>query len=193
MDLLLSAFLPGRLSEIVGSGSSGGSSLLLALLARRTMAGERAALVDWADAFDPAVASAAGADLAACLWVRCGRRLAPALQAVDLLVRCPGFSLVALDLADLPPGSDRRIAPATCLRLQRAAEGSGATLVLRTTRRVAGATAQLVVAVDGRGARWQGLPRPTRLGGLLSEIRVVRSRRLAPSGAGDRWQIEWRP
>src|SRR6266478_10173588 len=100
IDGLVDAFFSGQLNEIVGPWSSGGSSLLLAVLGRTTASGNQAALVDGADAFDPASARAAGADLSRVLWVKCGGRLRAAFTAADLLVRCPGFALVALDLGD---------------------------------------------------------------------------------------------
>src|SRR6266446_7476834 len=113
IDGLLGLFPPGRLSEIVGPRSSGASSLLLALIARITTPGSsnwggssnggQVAFVDGMDALDPASAAAAGADLSALLWVRCGGRLRVALSAADLLARCPGFALVVLDLDDLGP------------------------------------------------------------------------------------------
>src|SRR5712691_10588140 len=70
IDGLLGLFPPGRLSEIVGPRSSGGSSLLLALIARITTPGSsqrggQVAFVDGMDALDPASAAAAGADLSA--------------------------------------------------------------------------------------------------------------------------------
>src|SRR5262249_31954505 len=130
IDRLLDAFPAGRLSEIVGPWSSGASSLLLALMARTTASGHHAALVDGADAFDPASGVAAGADLSGLLWVKCGGRLRAAFSAADLLVRSPGFALVALDLGD--PLLIRRepIPPALCLRLRLAAEQSDIALVL---------------------------------------------------------------
>src|SRR5215469_8301959 len=74
LDGLLAAFLPGRLSEIVGPRSSGGGSLLLALLSRASARGGLVALVDATDALDPLTAERAGLDLRALLWVRCGGR-----------------------------------------------------------------------------------------------------------------------
>ncbi|MGH7317372.1 MAG: hypothetical protein ACREJS_14040, partial [Candidatus Rokuibacteriota bacterium] len=85
IDGLLGLFPPGRLSEVVGPRSSGGSSLLLALIARITAPGSQGggqvAFVDGMDALDPASAAAAGADLSALLWVKCGGRLRVALSA----------------------------------------------------------------------------------------------------------------
>lgn len=180
IDHLLDLLPPGQLSEIVGARSSGATSLLVALLARATAAGGLAALVDAADAFDPAGAAAAGADLSSLLWVRCGGRMDAALRAADLLARCPGFALVALDLGELRPGQRALLSPARWIRLQRAVKGSDAALVVRAPEHLAGSVAVLVLGARRMRARWLGAPRPTRLGGLMSGIQVLRSRR-APS------------
>ena len=189
LDGLLNAFPEGRLSEIVGPRSSGGGSLLLALLARAASRGGLVALVDGADAFDPETAVRAGLDLSALLWVRCGGRLQPAWSAADLLARCPGFAAVALDLGAAPVAAP----PSFGVRLQRAAAGNAAVVVVRAPRHVTGSAAALVVSVRRVRARWIGAPRRIRLGGLVSEARVLRSRvdpRLATPGRA--WLIEWR-
>jgi len=198
VDLLLDSLPPGELSEIVGPRSSGATSLLLALLARATAAGGLAALVDTTDALDPAAAAAAGADLRALLWVRCGGRLDAALRAADLLVRCPGFAVVALDLGDLPAESRSTIPPAKWLRLQRAVKGSDTVLVVRGPHHLAGPVAALVLSARKLRARWIGLPRPRRLGGLLSGVRVLRARRpvnLRGGGEGEDGEatLAWQP
>ena len=189
MDRLLGAFPPGKLSEIVGPRSSGGSSLLLALLARATAAGGQVALVDAADALDANSARASGVELSRVLWVRCGGRLQSALRAADLLARCPGFAVVALDLGEGPLTHDDGVSASLGLRLQRAVEGTAAILVLRVPHRLAGAAAALVVSLHRRRARWVGAPRPTRLAGLTSEARILRAR---SGSAPDTWAIEWR-
>ena len=56
-------FPRGQLSELVGSRSSGRTSLLLHLLAAATARGELTALVDALDMLDVESASAAGVDL----------------------------------------------------------------------------------------------------------------------------------
>lgn len=192
LDGLLNAFPEGRLSEIVGPRSSGGGSLLLALLARAASRGGLVALVDGADAFDPETAARAGLDLRALLWVRCGGRLQPAWSAADLLARCPGFAVVALDLGEGLSSRRQPVPPTAWRRLQRAVEGSGAALVLRVPRHVAGAAAALVLVAERGRARWIGSPRPTRLDGLLSRIRVLRSRAPAPLQAEGVWTLSWR-
>ena len=185
IDGLLGMFPPGRLSEIVGPRSSGASSLLLALVARIATSGNgkggQVAFVDGMDALDPLSAAAAGADLSALLWVRCGGRLRVALSAADLLARCPGFALVVLDLDDLGP-----IPASACIRLQRAVEGTGTTLIVRSERHREGSPASLVLATRRLAPQWIGLRPLTRLAGLRSEISISRSRlhSLSPLGRG---------
>jgi len=193
IDGLLGLFPPGRLSEIVGPRSSGGSSLLLALIARITTSGGQVAFVDGMDALDPASAAAAGADLSALLWVKCGGRLRIALSAADLLVRCPGFALVVLDLDELGP------MPSTAhVRLQRAVEGSDTILITRSARHREGSPASLVLATRRLAPRWMGLRPLTRLAGLRSEVSIFRSRpshTLSPPGRGQgeggHWTLDW--
>jgi hypothetical protein len=204
IDGLLGLFPPGRLSEIVGPRSSGGSSLLLALIARITASGGQVAFVDGMDALDPASAAAAGADLSALLWVKCGGRLRVALSAADLLVRCPGFALVVLDLDELGP-----MPPSAHVRLQRAVEGGDTILIARSARHREGSPASLVLATRRLAPRWMGLRPLTRLAGLRSEISIFRARphtlsplphTLSPPGRGQgeglkngegRWTLDW--
>ncbi len=204
IDGLLGLFPPGRLSEIVGPRSSGASSLLLALIARITTSGSQGggqvAFVDGMDALDPASAAAAGVDLSALLWVKCGGRLRVALSAADLLVRCPGFALVVLDLDELGP------MPASAhMRLQRAVEGGDTILITRSARHREGSPASLVLATRRLAPRWMGLRPLTRLAGLRSEVSIFRSRpshtqTLSPEGRGQgeglkgeggRWTLDW--
>ena len=204
IDGLLGLFPPGRLSEIVGPRSSGASSLLLALIARITTSGSQGggqvAFVDGMDALDPASAAAAGVDLSALLWVKCGGRLRVALSAADLLVRCPGFALVVLDLDELGP------MPASAhMRLQRGVEGGDTILITRSARHREGSPASLVLATRRLAPRWMGLRPLTRLAGLRSEVSIFRSRpshthTLSPEGRrqgeglkgeGGRWTLDW--
>ncbi|HXA97301.1 MAG TPA: hypothetical protein VN323_17190 [Candidatus Dormibacteraeota bacterium] len=194
IDDLLGSFPPGRLSEIVGPRSSGASSLLLALVARVTGSGGQVAFVDGMDALDPASAAAAGVDLSALLWVKCGARLRPALSAADLLARCPGFALVVLDLDELGP------VPASAhIRLQRAVESSDTILIVRSARHREGSPAALVVGARRVAPRWTGLRPLTRLAGMRSELSILRSRpshavsparAVSPRGEG-RWTLDW--
>src|SRR5262245_21900434 len=192
VDLLLGAFSPRTLSEIVGPWSSGSSSLLLALISRVTTSGGCVAVVDAGDAFDPASAAAAGTNLSNVLWAQCGGRLDAAWKTADLLVRCPGFRLVTFDIGDRSLLDRNPGASARCRRLQRAVEQSDAALVLRVPRPLAGTAAALVVSMRRREARWIGVPRPTRFTGLVSEVQILRARAGSrPAREGQCVEIEW--
>jgi RecA/RadA recombinase len=170
IDALLERGFPrGRLSEIAGPASSGRTSLALALLAQTTGAGEVAALVDGADAFDPASARAAGTQLERVLWVR-----APgtneALRSTERLLEAHGFALVLLDLAV----ANLRMAPATAPRLARTAASTGAALVVVTAQRAMGTAAE--VAIELAPAKPQFSGTPALLEGLEIEALLVRHR-----------------
>jgi recombination protein RecA len=157
----------GRLSELAGPLSSGRTSLALSLLAGATRRGEIVAVVDGADAFDPASAQAAGVHLDRLLWVR-PPRLREALRSSERLLEAHGFALVLLD----PP--DEPIAPAAWLRLARAAAATGTALVTLSTRRVAGTCADLAIELRPTRARFTGTP--ALLEELEIEVALVRHR-----------------
>lgn len=165
--------LRGEITEIVGSLSSGRSSVLVAGLRDVTRAGAVAALVDVDHAFDPASAAAAGVDLRRLLWVRCDGRRDAALRAADLLTRCPGFALVALDLGESPP----RLPLTAAFRLRLAARRSGIALVVLARQRIAGAAAALALETSRGTVQWTGPGRaPTRLARVETRLRVIRRR-----------------
>jgi len=164
-----SGFPRGRLSEIAGPPSSGRTSLALALLAQTTSSGEITAVVDAADAFDPASARAAGARLERVLWVR-APGLAEALRCTERLLEAHGFALVLLDLAV----ANLCIPPATGPRLARAAASTGTALVVMTRQRAMGTSAE--VALELAVARSQFSGSPALLEGLEIQAALVRHR-----------------
>ena len=175
----------GEITEIVGRPSSGRTSLFTTCLRDVTSRGAIAALVDADQAFDPASAARAGVDLGRLLWVRCGGRRDLALRAADLLVRCPGFTLIGLDLGEAPP----RLPLTLAFRLKFAVERTEAALLIVGRRRVTGAGASLVVETERDAIDWAGPgPSPTRLAGAHTATRVLRARR-APPGSPPAW---WR-
>src|SRR3989449_3216939 len=117
-----------------------------------TRRGAIAALVDTDQAFDPASAARAGVDLRRLLWVRCSGRRVAALRAADLLVRCPGFALVGLDLGETPP----RLPLTLAFRLRLAARRTGTALVILAGRRIAGPGASLALRTTRRALEWTG-------------------------------------
>ncbi len=175
----------GEIAEIVGRLSSGRTSLLVAALRRATRAGAAAALIDVDDALDAVGAARAGVELDRLLWVRCGGRRDVALRAADLLVRCPGFAIVALDLGELAP----RVSLGAAFRLRLAVRRSGVAFVVLSARRIAGAGAALAVETVQAGVDWGGPARAaTRLARLRSRVSVVRARTApAPRAA----EMEW--
>jgi hypothetical protein len=187
-------FPRGQLSEIVGTRSSGRTSLLLQFLAAATGRGELVALVDALDAFDVASAGAAGIQLDRLLWVRghvvsnpglCRdmnqRALDQAIRAFSLVLQAGNFGIVALDLAEAPADAIRRLPFTTWLRLQRQIEGSQTVGVLignePMARSSAGLTLRLGIrnsAVATGGIRFG----PRLFDGFDLEARVVRARAL---------------
>ncbi|MBM3218762.1 MAG: hypothetical protein FJZ38_08770 [Candidatus Rokubacteria bacterium] len=175
----------GEITEIAGRLSSGRTSLLIGALRRATRGGAAAALVDADDAFDAAGAGRAGVDLARLLWVRCGRRRDLALRAADLLARCPGFAVVAVDFGELAPC----LSLAAAFRLRLAVRRSQVALVVLSSRRIAGAGAALAVETVQTGVDWTGPARAaTRLARLRARVSVVRARSAPPSAPLD---MEW--
>ena len=148
----------GQVSEVVGPVSSGRTGLAWAALAAATARGERVALIDTFDRFDPTLAGEAGVDLSRVLWVRgqpvsrmagaldpdwvpgqravqgpgtlFERSLDRALKAVQLAAQSGVCTLVVLDLLDVPPLALRRIPRSTWLRLQHSIEGSQVAVLL---------------------------------------------------------------
>ena len=167
--LLGSGFPCGRLSEIAGPASSGRTSLALALLAQTTGAGQVAAVVDCADAFDPVSAHGAGALLDRVLWVR-ARRCAEALRSTERLLEARGFALVLLDLAI----ADLHLAPSTGPRLSRAAASTGTALVVVTRERALGTAAEVAIELAPAQTHFSGTP--SLLEGLDIQAVVVRNR-----------------
>lgn len=176
--------ISGGIVEITGAPSSGRTSLLVSWLRALTAEGAATALVDTDHAFDPAEAARAGVDLRRVLWVRCGGRREVAVRATDLLVRCPGFALVALDLGERPP----HLPLAVAFRLRLAVRRTGTALVILARRRVAGAGACLAVRTVRRALEWSGPARaPQRLARVGTDVQVVRARGGVRADVGRHW------
>jgi hypothetical protein len=168
LDAVLDGGLPrGRLSEIVGPASCGKTALLYALLATDTARGEAVALIDFADAFLPSTAAAAGIDLARILWVR-PTSIRAALRSAELLLDGSGFGVVAIDLGTIARAI--RIGTSTWARLARAAAQSGAAVVLLGNERVAGTFAALGLMLRTRHQHWSRHDNGSTLGSTLGSI-----------------------
>src|SRR2546423_761804 len=157
----------GAMTELVGPLSSGRTSLLTLCLRDVTRRGALAALVDTDHAFDAAGAAAAGVELSRVLWVRAEGHRRHALKAADLLARCPGFALVALDLGESPP----RLSVGAAYRLRLGARRRRPAWAERRRGRRALPGARAPSSLGGR----RGC-RPSRAAGRLPE-RVAPARR----------------
>ena len=177
VDRLLGGGLPsGRLSELSGPASCGRTSLGLSLLAKATAAGEYAAWIDWADAFDPVSAQAAGVDLERVLWVR-PLEFEAVLRCADQVLKAGGFALVGLDLART--GAPRPNIPSSAWpRLRKAASAAGAALVTLTETRLLGSAADLALEFGAARPCFDADPRgvPNWLEGLDTRVALVRNR-----------------
>jgi len=173
----------GAITEVIGTLSSGRTSLLTRCLREITRRGGAAALIDADHVFDPASAASAGVDLRRVLWVRCEGRRQAALKAADLLARCPGFAVVALDVGDSPP----RLSLAAAFRLRLAARRSGVALVVIGSRRIVGGAAALSVQTRRERLAWIGRGRaPRRLAGMRTGLQLIRKQGAGCSTAVER-------
>ena len=133
----------GAITEVSNSApSSGGATLIAALLQRAWRERYFLALIDGRDSFDPESSAPALRNL---LWIRC-RKTSEAMQAADLLLRDGNFPLVILDLALNPAVELRKIPSSNWYRLQRLVElAPTAFLVLTPGRMISSAQWKLTL------------------------------------------------
>jgi len=179
-DQLIGGGLPrGRLVELVGRPGSGRLSVALGALAAATAAGEAAALVDLGDGLDPRGFAARGGEASRLLWVR-PRTTKQALVAAEALL-AGGFPLLVVDLG-LPPVPGGRGLEAGWVRLARAAQAGGASLLVSSPYRASGTAAAVVVEARPRRALLapsiaaRGHAAPPLFAGCGSRFRLEKSR-----------------
>ena len=159
--ILEGGIVRGRVSEIVGRSGCGRTSLAASFAAVATRRGEVAAWIDSSGAFDPCSIAAAGADLSRILWVGAdtaarardsaespAAQFAPArsnasVKAAEMVLGAGGFGLVVIDFSFAIGGRARTLTLSTALRLARAAERSGAAVIVLAERRTCGTFAAL--------------------------------------------------
>jgi len=159
------------------------TSHLLACLGEVVDRGETAALVDTEEIFDPGSAASAGMDLRRLLWVRCGSNREVALRAADMLVRCPGFALVALDLGERVP----RLTTTMAFRLKFAGAADRRCPADRRSSPSHRSERGAGVETLREGIEWDGPgPAPTRPRARThDDARAPRSRRCARTAAAE--------
>ena len=149
----LSGGLPcGCLTEIYGPPCSGKTSILQSILAARTRS-EACALVDAQDSFDPVGSQRAGVVLQRLLWIRC-HGIDQALRSADLLLHGGGFSLIALDLSDVPARLVRQVQLNVWFRMRRAVENSSTVFLVLAQETNAKTCASLVLRVQKETVSW---------------------------------------
>jgi hypothetical protein len=200
LDAQLGGGFPrGQLSELVGSRSSGRTSVLLRMMAAATARGELVALVDALDMLDVASAAAAGVDLDRLLWIRghvvsnpglCRdlnqRAMEQAVRALTLVLQAGNLGLVVLDVGEAPLDALRRLPFTTWLRLQKMVEGRQTMCVIVGNEPMARSSAGLTMLVGARNADvGSGFGRTVNGGGRFSgrlfdgldiQARVARAR-----------------
>ncbi len=180
IDAFLNGVPRGAITEIVGTVSSGRTSLLLSVLAAATRQEETCALVDGSDTFDLLSAKNARVDLDRLLWVRCNNRLERAFKATDLLLQSGGFGLVVLNLPDVAAKHVRRIVSSWWFRFRRAIENTPTALVVVTPVACIRSYAGMVLEVNNEAAVWLATTSSTL---KSSEARLKEDREQAPKNA----------
>ena len=208
--ILEGGIVRGRVSEIVGRSGFGRTSLAAAFAAAATRRGEVAAWIDSSGAFDPHSITAAGADLSRILWVGADAALRArdaaesgsaesisarparshaAIKAAELVLGAGGFGLVVLDFGFAIGGRARTLALSAALRLARAAEQSGAAVIVLAERRTCGTFAALSLVL-GRIRPFfsrMGPGAPALFDGIRVEAHVARNK-LGGSGRAAVWR-----
>jgi hypothetical protein len=174
LDRLLGGGLPkGELVELTGRRSTGRFAIVISILAAVTSCGEAAALIDVGDHLDPEAAEEAGVDLDRMLWVR-GARMKDAAAAAEMLL-ATGFPLVVIDCGVQIRG--KRLPDAAWLRLSRAAESHGGSLLISAPYPITGFTAESSVSIRERKVIWKGRGRsPRLLGGIDGKLVLEKKR-----------------
>lgn len=196
LDALFGGFPRGAITEIIGTPSSGKTSLLLSSLAAAACQDETCALVDTTNCFDLLSAVEAKVELSKLLWVQCSGNVEHSFKAVDFLLQGGGFGLVALDLGDVPISYTSRIISSWWYRLRHILENTRTALLVIGQTSCARSAATQVLALKQDTSSWSiasdypGKPPPTHTH-LLTGSRLCVERRKPFSVSQQR--IWWTP
>jgi hypothetical protein len=215
-NLIEGGIIRGRISEIIAEPGAGKASLAAAFAASVTRC-EAAAWIDNSDDFDPASIAAAGVELTRLLWVSSSRAkgapawthaplagmaapwaeapalpsvskfsgVAASLKAAEWILAVGGFGLVILDFG----ANASQLSQSAALRLARAAERSGAGVLILAARRVCGTFAVLSLTLRRERACFSrlGPGAPALFDGLVLKAYVTRNK-LGRSGQTAKWE-----
>jgi hypothetical protein len=156
------------------------------MTAATTLRGELAGWVDLPNALDPRSLRRAGVEMRSLLWAR-PPAVPEALHCAELLLRT-GFSLVVLDLQDVPPAKLARLASPVWARLLRRSQEARGTVLALVPERVAGAFPTLGLWTERRRALFEG----ELFEGIEAHATVVRDR-AGPIGREHPFRVLQRP
>ena len=156
IDTALGGLPRGAITELQGTPSCGRTSVLLSTLVAATSNEEICALIDGSDSFDLLSAQNAGVSFDRLLWVRCNHNLERAFKAVDLLLHGGGFGFIALNLADMPAKTLRRIISTWWFRFRRAIEDTPTVLVVATPVACVRSCAAMALELKRERTVWPG-------------------------------------
>ena len=159
LDTVLEGGLPrGKISEIVGTASSGRTGLIFSILAQAIAKEELVAYIDAFDSLDPRFAIEAGVKLKHLLWVRCGASQQKAFKAADILAPTGRFGVLVLDLTPAENPFKRvrvkRAPLSSWFRLQRSLQGTSTLLLIIGQESTAGSAASVTVSLRRCKAQW---------------------------------------
>jgi hypothetical protein len=174
---MLDGGLPrGAITEIVGRGSSGRTTLGHKLVASATRAGEYVAWIDVPNAFDPESVREAGANVERILWLH-PRDRSTALRAVAYVLETGGFRLIVLDL---DCSSSVRAPASAWMRMARAAVHRHAAVVVLGSSRIVGSFAALSLEVRGVRRVFSGQHGPCPMFEGAESAMFLRQRKYGP-------------
>jgi recA bacterial DNA recombination protein len=211
LDARLAGVPRGQVSELVGSTSSGRTSLAWTWLGAATTRGESVALIDTFDRFDPASGAACGIELSRLLWVRgqaitktasavdpawlpgaravegpgtlLERTIDRSLKALNLVLQSGVCTAVVLDFADVPLTGIRRVPQTTWLRLQRIVEGTDVACLLLGPILLARSAGGVTITTGDTGG--------TGAAGVLSAADTAGSSDVVRSAKSDGHSAKW--
>ena len=157
LDSLGLALTRGTVAEISGEPSSGKTSVVLALLAKLTAAGEICAAVDAADGFDPMTATLAGMELDNLLWVRCGGDVEKAFLSADYLVQSKGFGAIWLNLCGLSTRQLRMVPKTYWYRYRTRIKETPTMFIVTSSEPVTGSASHHALTFTREHAEWSGV------------------------------------
>lgn len=173
LDKLTGGIPRSAIIEICGQNSSGRTALLFSILGRSLADGNVCAYIDSTNSFDPVSVSEQSIGMERLLWVKSGGDPDKTFAAADTVLQAGGFSVIALDIADLSIEKLNRIPLSYWFRFQRTIEKKSSTLVVISKFPVTKTCASLVICCGNSLPIWAGEAFPI-LSRIKSELIINR-------------------